>query len=877
MNGAVGSLHGVVPWSYFLKHVSVELLGPLLGDTCVDEGVGGANDGNVGCSEWDATLESKYRPFLVGYGWSGSAATSSSSSSPDTRDGNGSGEANLLGDSQTLLQTLRAAHVISEGTRPAYLSHLTTVAADHLDYIAQMAVTAKGVHTGGGTTTEASSTPTAMSKEILKFQAERDRCLLVVFTLCRQLCRIVTRLLRDAAHPTSVNEGGESSAVEEALRRLQPFAVPLGGGDAGGGQRTSNLPRAVLEVFQGFYFGVAQGLLTTKAMEEQTVQQLENKIKRQKRQQQQQDAESGETVPSSETPQQNGENAGEDEEEESAVRFIPSFCPSTKHMTAVLYEDLLDVYREASNVALAFYPECAKVSSASGPQDDDERALYDTMLEKSRPGYMGGGGGKFATSSLRGTPSLVPSYRDLDDIVDITTPPTNATGFPTTTSTTTSRPRSESLAALGRQATRAERDERQASVLPYGVPQTEGLTNFLSELSDTIYSVYSHVQKEARAAAHSTTSTSASPTTTIDSTLSPSSTNEKGGGQGVGFEVDARPAASTMPWWLRRTLLLVHTVDPALAVCAAQLYLDVLLGELSLLPPDAFPTPVLTPPQTFTSSPSPIPATTTTAGGGGDDTLSSSPSLASTFEAASYLVLGRLWPLMAATQSTHHVQVTKLLVRSYAAHPYLRHVLDDLMTRADAANIRYFSSLFHMVTECKRSGLGNAANDPSLFFPGLKAVLRLRLDVSATRAASSEMSALAAIHARHFDTATLRRSGSSSAVSVAAPASSSATFAASAMGGGGGGGIHRYGGSGSEGLLLRAFVEQSLPYFRRVIDPLLFELLTIDFRSTVNGSPYTATSRLSQLQQPVSYTHLRAHETPEHLVCRLLLEKKKNK
>src|SRR5665254_23680 len=26
---------------------------------------------------------------------------------------------------------------------------------------------------------------------------------------------------------------------------------------------------------------------------------------------------------------------------------------------------------------------------------------------------------------------------------------------------------------------------------------------------------------------------------------------------------------------------------------------------------------------------------------------------------------------------------------------------------------------------------------------------------------------------------------------------------------------------------------------------------------------------------PVSYTHLRAHETPEHLVCRFLLEKKK--
>src|SRR5678815_6083783 len=33
----------------------------------------------------------------------------------------------------------------------------------------------------------------------------------------------------------------------------------------------------------------------------------------------------------------------------------------------------------------------------------------------------------------------------------------------------------------------------------------------------------------------------------------------------------------------------------------------------------------------------------------------------------------------------------------------------------------------------------------------------------------------------------------------------------------------------------------------------------------------------SVILHPVSYTHLRAHETPEHLVCRLLLEKKKKK
>ena len=32
---------------------------------------------------------------------------------------------------------------------------------------------------------------------------------------------------------------------------------------------------------------------------------------------------------------------------------------------------------------------------------------------------------------------------------------------------------------------------------------------------------------------------------------------------------------------------------------------------------------------------------------------------------------------------------------------------------------------------------------------------------------------------------------------------------------------------------------------------------------------------LAQMKKPVSYTHLRAHETDSYLVCRLLLEKKK--
>src|SRR5674536_389046 len=53
--------------------------------------------------------------------------------------------------------------------------------------------------------------------------------------------------------------------------------------------------------------------------------------------------------------------------------------------------------------------------------------------------------------------------------------------------------------------------------------------------------------------------------------------------------------------------------------------------------------------------------------------------------------------------------------------------------------------------------------------------------------------------------------------------------------------------------------------------------LILTSQSTVSSLwalPLTeAQDRLSS----VSYTHLRAHETPEHLVCRLLLEKKKQK
>src|SRR5678815_5876987 len=53
----------------------------------------------------------------------------------------------------------------------------------------------------------------------------------------------------------------------------------------------------------------------------------------------------------------------------------------------------------------------------------------------------------------------------------------------------------------------------------------------------------------------------------------------------------------------------------------------------------------------------------------------------------------------------------------------------------------------------------------------------------------------------------------------------------------------------------------------------------VDVRAVIS-STWTKRIDYGTLEFPiehraVSYTHLRAHETPEHLVCRLLLEKKK--
>ena len=60
-----------------------------------------------------------------------------------------------------------------------------------------------------------------------------------------------------------------------------------------------------------------------------------------------------------------------------------------------------------------------------------------------------------------------------------------------------------------------------------------------------------------------------------------------------------------------------------------------------------------------------------------------------------------------------------------------------------------------------------------------------------------------------------------------------------------------------------------------------YALKTIEGHFPAAFRPVAASPRQAEPQatgyRPVSYTHLRAHETGRNLVCRLLLEKKKEK
>src|SRR5678815_3812151 len=95
----------------------------------------------------------------------------------------------------------------------------------------------------------------------------------------------------------------------------------------------------------------------------------------------------------------------------------------------------------------------------------------------------------------------------------------------------------------------------------------------------------------------------------------------------------------------------------------------------------------------------------------------------------------------------------------------------------------------------------------------------------------------------------------------------------------------------AEGILYGAFdviqsrhKEDPLEVFRKALDNIKPKLEVKSRR--VGGATYqvpvevrperrVALAMRWLVSYSVSYTHLRAHETPEHLVCRLLLEKKK--
>src|SRR5678815_5130092 len=63
------------------------------------------------------------------------------------------------------------------------------------------------------------------------------------------------------------------------------------------------------------------------------------------------------------------------------------------------------------------------------------------------------------------------------------------------------------------------------------------------------------------------------------------------------------------------------------------------------------------------------------------------------------------------------------------------------------------------------------------------------------------------------------------------------------------------------------------PHVGTIVEPGPSRIDMTKFDNVVDGSAIDG--RTGNFLFAVSYTHLRAHETPEHLVCRLLLEKKK--
>src|SRR5665648_1221080 len=68
---------------------------------------------------------------------------------------------------------------------------------------------------------------------------------------------------------------------------------------------------------------------------------------------------------------------------------------------------------------------------------------------------------------------------------------------------------------------------------------------------------------------------------------------------------------------------------------------------------------------------------------------------------------------------------------------------------------------------------------------------------------------------------------------------------------------------------------KKLSYNVRTLYDIFFPSVKVIIYSVSNQMVYECLTDSSSIILPVSYTHLRAHETRHDLVCRLLLEKKK--
>ena len=81
----------------------------------------------------------------------------------------------------------------------------------------------------------------------------------------------------------------------------------------------------------------------------------------------------------------------------------------------------------------------------------------------------------------------------------------------------------------------------------------------------------------------------------------------------------------------------------------------------------------------------------------------------------------------------------------------------------------------------------------------------------------------------------------------------------------------------SFGVIVMTYLLNNVVYTLHVKNIVILDVMSIalGFILRVSGGAVVIGVTISPWLLPVSYTHLRAHETPEHLVCRLLLEKKK--